>query len=434
MPAPAIDRVVVVNDLSRPMGGASALAVQSALAFRERGLAVTMLSGDGGDNGALAAAGIDCVAMGQARLLARPRLQAAMAALWNNAAARMVSGWIATHDTPGTVYHLHGWSQILSPAVFHALAPVRDRLVVSAHDFFLACPNGAFADLLSGTPCTAAPLSRQCLTTPCDRQGRAHKTLRLARYAIQRQVLHPTAAPPILAIHSAMAPLLARGGIPRDVIHTLPNPVEPWSTTRIAAENNSEILFVGRLEETKGPDLAAAAAQQASLPLRLVGSGSLEPMLRARYPQAQFSGRLSAPDIARIAQQARMLVMPSRYPEPYGLVAMEAALSGIPVVLAETALLAPDLAGRGAAVAIDPRDIQSFAATLRALADDDDRIAVMSKAAFAATRDLALSPRAWTTSLLDIYAARLTGHGSAKTTPPVKHGTSAGPLACRAEG
>jgi hypothetical protein len=38
-----------------------------------------------------------------------------------------VAAWIAQHDTPRTVYHLHGWLQILSPAVLHAAAPVRDR-------------------------------------------------------------------------------------------------------------------------------------------------------------------------------------------------------------------------------------------------------------------------------------------------------------------
>ena len=76
----------------------------------------------------------------------------------------MVRAFIAAHDTPGTVYHLHGWSQILSPAIFAALAPVRARLILSAHDFFLVCPNGAYADMTSGAPCTHAPLGLSCVT------------------------------------------------------------------------------------------------------------------------------------------------------------------------------------------------------------------------------------------------------------------------------
>jgi hypothetical protein len=130
--------------------------------------------------------------------------------------------------------------------------------VISAHDFFLACPNGAFADLRSGQPCPLVPLSRACLTAPCDRHSRSHKLLRVVRHAIQT-VFDPAKAPPVLAIHAGMAPYLARAGISRDAIHALPNPVVPWSAQRIAAEDNREVLFVGRLEETKGPDLAAAA-------------------------------------------------------------------------------------------------------------------------------------------------------------------------------
>jgi hypothetical protein len=99
--------------------------------------------------------------------------------------------------------------------------------------------------------------------------------------------------------------------------------------------------------------------------------------------------------------------MPSRYPEPYGLVAMEAARSGIPVVLPATALLAGDLVHHGAGLAIDPRDSAGFAAHLAALAQDDGRVRAMSEAAFALPDDLALSPEAWTGRLLDFYAARL---------------------------
>ncbi len=402
-----IERIVVINDLARPMGGASALALLSARAFRQRGHAVTLLAGDMGDDGALAAAGIACVALGQPRLLARPRFEAAMAALWNGAAARMVARWIADNDTPGTIYHLHGWLQILSPAVLHALGPVRDRLVISAHDFFLACPNGAFADLRSGAPCPHAPLSRGCLGAACDRKGPSHKLLRLVRHAIQTHILRGRSAPLILAIHGGMAPLLARGGFDPATIHTLPNPVTPWSATRIAAEDNREVLFVGRLEETKGPDLAAAAAREAGVPLRLVGTGALEPMLRARHPEARFSGRLSPAEIVRLAHKARLLIMPSRYPEPYGLVAMEAARSGLPVILPPTALLADDLVARGAGLAIDPRDTPALSRALRDLAGDDARLRTMSEAAFSATDDLALSPEDWVSGLLDFYAARL---------------------------
>lgn len=399
-----IERIVVINDLSHAMGGASALAVGSARRFAERGYRVAMLAGDVPDP-SLGAAGIAVTGLGQARLLGRAG--ALLDGLWNRAAAQMLRRWITEHDTPRTVYHLHGWSQILSPSVFAALAPVRGRLVISAHDFFLACPNGAFTNFATGAPCPHTALSRACLAEACDRRGQAHKAWRVARHAVQRLAFRPHSSPPVLAIHAAMRPMLARAGIPADVIHPLPNPVVPFSTKRITAERNDAVIFVGRIEATKGADLALAAARRASLPIILVGDGADRARLATEYPEAHFAGRLAPAEIAPLAATARLLVMPSRYPEPYGLVAMEAALAGLPVILPPTALLAADLVAAGAAVMVDPQDIAAHAAVLAALAQDDARVEAMSHAGFSATRHLALSPEDWIDRLLAHYSARL---------------------------
>ena len=412
---PALTQIVVINDLSHPLGGASALAVASARSFAARGFRVTMLAGDEPDP-ALGSAGIAVTALGQARLLGRAG--ALVDGLWNRAAARMICQWIAANDTPGTVYHLHGWSQILSPAVFAALAPVRGRLVISAHDFFLACPNGAFTNFATGAACPHTALSRACLAEACDRRGRAHKLWRAVRYGVQCYAYQPQASPPVLAIHAGMRPMLARAGIPLGAIHALPNPVVPFSTARIAAEHNREVLFVGRIEATKGADLALAAARRADVPIRLVGDGALRESLAAEYPEAVFAGRLPPSEIGVLAQSARVLVMPSRYPEPYGLVAMEAALAGLPVILPPTALLAPDLVATGAGLAVDPRNIAAFAAALAGLSADDIGVAAMSHAAFTRTAHLALSHDAWIDRLLWHYSARLVQphtHASAET-------------------
>ena len=419
--APALTQIVVINDLSHPLGGASALAVASARSFTARGYKVAMLAGDTPDP-ALAEAGIAVTALGQARLLGRAG--ALIDGLWNRAAARMIRQWIAAHDTPGTVYHLHGWSQILSPSVFTALAPVRARLVISAHDFFLACPNGAFTNFATGAACPHTALSRACLAEPCDRRGHTHKLWRAVRYGVQSLVYKPQSSPPVLAIHAGMRPMLARAGIPVAAIHPLPNPVVPFSPTRIAAERNHEVLFVGRIEATKGADLALAAARLAGMPIRLVGDGALHASLAAEYPEAQFAGRLPPAEIGALAQTARVLVMPSRYPEPYGLVAMEAALAGLPVILPPTALLAPDLVEAGAGIAVDPRDTKAFAAALAGLASDDAKVAAMSHAAFTRTQHLALSPDAWIDRLLSHYAGRLVNPGQ---TAPSQAATAQAP-------
>jgi glycosyltransferase involved in cell wall biosynthesis len=404
------DRVVVINDASIATGGATALALASAQAFRERGLPVTLMAGDTGANAALADAGVEVIALGQARLLASPRRRAAVTGLYNTEARRMVADWIARFDTPGTVYHVHGWAQILSPSIFHALRPVIDRLVLSAHDFFLVCPNGSYSFLATGKVCPHTPQSLACVTANCDRTSYAYKLWRVARQAVRRVTLPLGAASPrILTIHDRMRPFLERGGVPGQAIVTVPNPVRPFLDRRATAETNREFLFIGRLENGKGPDLACAAARLAGAPLRIVGDGPMEAQLRRDYPEATFCGRLPHDAIAPMVAGARALVMPSRYPEPYGLVAVEALWSGVPVVAARTAFLTPDIEALGAGAACDPRDLPAFAQVLRTVAEDDLGARRMSLAAFEGTRHLGSTMDGWVQALLDNYETRIAG-------------------------
>jgi glycosyltransferase involved in cell wall biosynthesis len=403
-----IDRIVVINDSSIAKGGATSLAVASAEAFSESGYAVTYLAGDDGVNENLKMAGVDIRAVGHARILSAPLPQVIFSAIYNSEAAAMIGGWIDQNDTPGTIYHLHGWAQILSPSIFAPLKRVADRLVLSAHDFFLVCPNGSFSFLKSGAICELTPLSFACLRANCDRRAYSHKLWRTMRLAVRHAIFDfRKLAPPVIAIHERMRPFLERGGISPASIRTLSNPVRAFLPDRVRAEDNREFVFIGRLENGKGPDLACAAAREARVPLRIIGDGPMESELRRLHPEVLFSGRIAASEIGKVVKRARALLMPSRYPEPYGLVATEALWSGIPLVISRTAFLAPDVVERGAGLACNPFDRREFAEALGRLRCDDKLVQSMSLAAFNDTHDLGLSFQAWIEGLFSIYEERL---------------------------
>ncbi|WP_404477818.1 glycosyltransferase family 4 protein [Novosphingobium sp. BL-52-GroH] len=400
-----IDRIVVINDLAEPKGGASQLALESAVEFARRGHAVTLLCGSGGSEG-LEATGIEVVALGQGRLLDTNPARSLLRGLYNRQAAVMVARWVSEHDTPRTVYHVHGWSQILSPSLFGALLPVRGRLLVHAHDFFFTCPNGAMFDFGKSAPCPAKPMSLQCVTTACDRRGRTSKVWRVARQAIQDRLLADY-RPPLLLIHGGMAGYFARSGLTQADMVVLPNPVVPFTGERILAERNRDVLFVGRIEATKGIDLAAEACRRAGVRLVAVGTGDLLEDLRARYPEMAWVGRRSHDQIAQFARQARVAVMPSRHIEPFGLAAVEALWSGLPVISSADALIAPDIEAAEAGLCVDPRNLGAFAVALASIFADDRRTRVMSENAKRRTGGLALFPDQWIDALLEAYAGYL---------------------------
>jgi glycosyltransferase involved in cell wall biosynthesis len=117
---------------------------------------------------------------------------------------------------------------------------------------------------------------------------------------------------------------------------------------RPAAE--ATVLFVGRLEHFKGPDIAYRALadlrDRHSISARLVMAGASTPAERRRLAelaaevgissQVRLAGQLDPDALGELFSEAHALVVPSRWEEPFGLVCIEAALARLPVVAARS--------------------------------------------------------------------------------------------------
>ncbi len=400
-----LSRVVVISDHSTVRGGAGALARLSIRLLRDRGVPVTFITGDEGADPEFARIGVEVAPFAHRDLLATPRLRAATEGLYNASAMRHVQGWIDAHDTEGTVYHLHTWQQILSPAVFTALAKVSRRTVLHAHDFFLACPNGAFMDYPRDTPCQRTPLGMACLRTNCDKRSYGQKLWRSARQLVVRNALARTEWGRVAVIHEKMKPFMAKAGLDETKLVTILNPADPLSPARVKAEENENFLYLGRLEREKGIEDAILAARAADVPLKVVGDGPLLQSLKAQGDgRAEFLGWKSKEEISRIARTCRALVMPSRYPEPFGLVAAEATLSGLPAILSDRAFLADQIQAGGAGIACDTADIPALASAMSRIARaGPDEIRAMSERAVLCGRQVSLDQDRWADLLVDCY-------------------------------
>jgi glycosyltransferase involved in cell wall biosynthesis len=406
---PKLSRIVVINDASSAFGGATGLALLSIRLCRARGIDVTFIVGDSGDNAEPTALGAEVVPVGGRQLMKETPLVAATRGIYNLAANRTLRSWIASRDTPSTIYHVHGWSKILSPSIFDALQPVASRTVVHAHDFFLACPNGGFMDYVAGRPCSRVPLSFDCLKTNCDKRSYAQKMWRVARQiALKKCFDGQSHGAKILMIHERMADLLIQSGYPRDQLVTVRNPVTGFTVKRIPVERNRTIYFVGRVEAEKGVEDALAAAKRAKVPLKVIGDGPMRSRLSKAFPDVQFLGWSSRERMADLLADARALVMPSRYPEPYGLVAAEASQSGLPIVLSASAFLAQEVVDKGIGFSCNTQDADALSALLaRVDGMSAVEIRAMSQRAFSNVARLSNSPDRWAEELLAIYQERI---------------------------
>lgn len=401
----SIDRVVIINDSTVARGGASALAMLNAKLVRERGVPVTYFSGDQGDvDGLLRADGIESFGLGDVALLKNSKTSALTRGLFNLKAYRAMRDWIRANDTSRTVYHLHGWQQILSPAIFTALRPVARRTLLHAHDYFLVCPNGGQMNYATNSACALRPMSFRCVSTNCDKRNFGHKIWRVGRQGI-RNLMNDLAGSDvrIALIQRGMTDVFTHAGVPASNLLNIPNPCVPFSIDRIEAEVNREFQFVGRVVAEKGVEQFLAAARLAGVPVRVMGEGALREPLALKYPEAIFEGWCSRDRVSELARNARMLVMPSLYPEPFGLVIPEAVSSGIPVILSASALLAAEVVENRVGLTMNPDDIGAFAQVLSNCAADNNLIEAMSMRGFHEPNAMSMRPEQWVSELLATY-------------------------------
>lgn len=98
--------------------------------------------------------------------------------------------------------------------------------------------------------------------------------------------------------------------------------------------------FVGRISPEKRPDRAIEIATRCRMPLRIAAkideadrsyfTSVIEPLLR--NPLVSFLGEVTEAEKRALLEQAQALLFPIDWPEPFGLVMIEALSCGTPVI------------------------------------------------------------------------------------------------------
>ncbi len=335
----AVKTAVVVSDSADGKGGASVAAIRSATILARNGLDVRFFAAIGPFSSPdPVPENMTVVTMEDGMDLIRaPMLMRATRSLWNTPAAEALAHLLADLDPVETVVHIHAFQVQLTAAVIRTALDLGFKVVLTSHDYGLACPYSGFLNYNTSLPCGKRALSFGCKTTLCT-AGRsvpgkawhmAKGYLQLSRGRVPGGISH-------FAFVSDFSRRLLQSYLPDDArTSIIRNPLDLQKEAPRRLEPGAPFLYVGRLSSEKDPEIVARAAAKMGVPLLIAGSGPREAEVREANPAAEMLGWKTPSEIRELMLKSRALLFPSRCYEGQPLTVQEALSVGLPVVTSD---------------------------------------------------------------------------------------------------
>ena len=279
------------------------------------------------------------------------------------------------------IVHVHNLYPLLSPSVLEACNEVGVPVVMTVHNYRLTCPAGTHFH--NGSPCTRCLGGHeyQCIHNNCEDDLFKSAAYAFRSYIARSKNQFVDGVTLFLAISRFVKEQLINAGFREDQIVVLENatPIPALVNEKLG----NSVTYLGRMQPEKGVDaLLQAAAQLPHLQFVFVGEGaSRTHYMQSATPNCSFLGHQNRVVIDGVFKDARMVVVPSTWWEPFGLVAIEAMSHGRPIIVARSGAL-PELVREGVCgLTYDATNVTELTSAIQTLWDDDARANAMGKAA-----------------------------------------------------
>ena len=182
----------------------------------------------------------------------------------------------------------------------------------------------------------------------------------------------------LLVGSTAMREELIQNGFPAERVEVLHYVVRMPQRSMAPIPQENRILYVGQLIRGKGVDLLLRALPflGCDYELTIVGAGNAQPELERLHQKlrlgdkVRFAGWVNPQDLTEYYARSKVLVVPSRWPEPFGMIGLEAMHHGRPVVAFEVGGI-PDWLDHGVTGFLAPeQDVLALANALEKLLRD----------------------------------------------------------------
>jgi glycosyltransferase involved in cell wall biosynthesis len=260
------------------------------------------------------------------------------------------------------------------------LPPDRVPTVRTMHGNQGSCPSGSRYLKRTGQPCNRRFTVGGCLWGHVvDHCGSRRPQKTLANFQNIRREQQQAAELPTITVSQFLKEQMIRSGCTPDNLHVIHSPAPEVETdfTPLPMNTPPRFLFAGRIEPKKGLDWLLRAAARVTVPMHLdvAGSGSEDALARMHSLVADlgiedrvtFHGWLDGDEVLERMRNARVIVFPSVWHEPAGLITLEAAAMGRPVIASAVGGIS-EYALDGFALLVPVRDLDALANAIHRLA------------------------------------------------------------------
>jgi glycosyltransferase involved in cell wall biosynthesis len=280
------------------------------------------------------------VAVRNAEIDTMSRARVACGTVWNGTSYGMLRS-VLQRERPDVV-HFHNTFPLLSPAVWYAAAREGVPVVQTLHNFRLLCANSLlFRDGRACEACVGRRVPWRGVRHKCYRDSRAASAAVATMAAVHRAAgSYARRVAVFVALSESSRRIFVEGGLPADRIVVKPNFL--MEDPGMGEHAGGFVLFVGRLSAEKGLRTLVEAWKRlgASIPLRIVGTGPLAPMLDEPMPGIEWLGGATPERVRELMRDATLLVLPSECYENCPITILEAFACGLPSVVSGHGALA----------------------------------------------------------------------------------------------
>lgn len=307
-------------------------------------------------------------------------------ALWSREAAQKFGAMLDVFR-PDLV-HVHNIYTQLSPSVL-AEAKKRDiPIVMTVHDYALVSANYSLWNKTRSMDLNNLGVWSTARTKYIKDSFAATLALELILKLHHALHLYDGAVAHYTTYTHFVRDVLVHAGFPEEKISVVGAFAEPLMGAKKLSNpaKKDYVLFAGRLEPYKGVHVLLQVLKYLPKETRIViaGVGPEEARLRAmvaRDPRVQFLGFVPSDELWRLMGEARAVVVPSIWHEPFGLVALEALCQGTPIIAAKSGGLPEIVGDSNAGIVVPSADPRALARAIECILEDENLARRMSLAA-----------------------------------------------------